>query len=92
MNLGAVGKQYAVIENDPFVDGEIILRLVIQGAWYRLIFSFDNARFTEGKVTLPVIKVQGGQPVFVFTVVTDSPVVQFSGDYCDNRLPTAARK
>ena len=81
VNLGAVDKQYAVIENDPFADGEIILRLVIQGAWYRLIFSFDNTRFAEGKVTIPVIKVQGGQPVFIFTVVTDSPVVQFSGDY-----------
>lgn len=49
--------------------------------WYRLIFNFDNKRFTEGRVTLPVIKVQDGQPVFIFTVVTDNPVVQFSGDY-----------
>ena len=81
VNLGAVDKQYAVIENNPFADGEIILRLVIQGAWYRLIFAFDNKRFTEGKVTLPLIKIQDGQPVFIFTVVTDNPVVQFSGDY-----------
>ena len=81
VNLGAVDKQYAAIENNPFADGEIILRMVIQGAWYRLIFNFDNARFTEGKVTLPVIKVQDGAPVFIFTVVTDNPVVQFSGDY-----------
>ena len=70
VNLGAVNKQYAAIENDPFTDGEIILRLVIQGQWYRLIFNFDNKRFTEGKVTLPLIKVQDGQPVFIFTVVT----------------------
>ena len=81
VNLGAVNKQYAAIENNPFADGEIVLRLVIQGAWYRLIFNFDNKRFTEGKVTLPVIKVENGQPVFIFTVVTDNPVVQFSGDY-----------
>lgn len=81
MNLGAVDKQYAAIENNPFLDGEIILRMVIQGQWYRLIFSFDNKRFTEGKVTLPVIKVEDGTPVFIFTVVTDNPVVQFSGDY-----------
>ena len=81
VNLGAVDRQYAAIENDPFADGEIVLRMVIQGAWYRLIFGFDNERFTEGKVALPVIKVQGGQPVFIFTVVTDNPVVQFSGDY-----------
>ena len=81
VNLGAVDRAYARIENDPFADGEIVLRMVIQGAWYRLIFNFDNKRFTEGKVTLPVIKVQDGQPVFVFTVVTDNPVVQFSGDY-----------
>ena len=81
VNLGAVDKCYAAIENNPFSDGEIILKMVIQGAWYRLIFDFNNARFTEGKVALPVIKVEDGQPVFIFTVVTDNPVVQFSGDY-----------
>ena len=81
VNLGAVDRAYARIENDPFVDGEIVLKMVIQGAWYRLIFDFDNERFTEGKVTLPVIKVQDGAPVFIFTVVTDDPVAQFSGDY-----------
>ena len=81
VNLGAVDSAYARIENNPFTDGEIVLKMVIQGAWYRLIFDFDNKRFTEGRVTLPVIKVQDGQPVFIFTVVTDNPVVQFSGDY-----------
>ena len=81
VNLGAVDRAYARIENNPFADGEIILKMVIQGAWYRLIFDFDNARFTEGRVTLPVIKVEDGYPVFIFTVVTDNPVVQFSGDY-----------
>ena len=81
VNLGAVDKQYAAIENNPFFDGEIVLKMVIQGAWYRLIFDFDNKRFTEGKVTLPVIKVEDGHSVFIFTVATDNPVVQFSGDY-----------
>ena len=81
INLGAVNKQYAEIEDTPFVDGEIVLRMVIKGSWYRLIFSFNNKRFTEGKVTLPVIKVQEGAPVFIFTVVTDNPIIQFSGDY-----------
>ena len=81
VNLGAVNKQYAAIENDPFTDGEIVLKMVIQGQWHRLIFDFDNERFTEGKVALPIIKAEGGQPVFIFTVVTDNPVVQFSGDY-----------
>ena len=81
MNLGAVDRAYARIGNDPFTDGEIVLKMVIQGQWYRLIFDFDNKRFTEGRVTLPVIRAQDGQPVFIFTVVTDNPVVQFSGDY-----------
>ena len=81
INLGAVDRQYAAIENNPFADAEMILKMVIQGQRYRLIFDFDNKRFTEGKVTLPVIKVENGQPVFIFTVVTDNPVVQFSGDY-----------
>ena len=81
VNLGAVDRSYARIENDPFADGEIVLRMVIQGAWHRLIFNFDNKRFTEGKVTLPVIKAEDGQPVFIFTVVTDNPIVQFSGSH-----------
>ena len=81
INLGAVNKQYAVIENNPFTDGEIVLKMVIQGEWYRLIFSFDSTRFPEGKVTLPLVKVENNQPVFIFTVVTDNPVIQFSGDY-----------
>ena len=81
VNLGAVDRAYARIENAPFSDGEIVLKMVIQGAWYRLIFSFDNTRFREGKVSLPLIKVEDGRPVFIFTVVTDNPVVQFSGDY-----------
>ena len=81
INLGVTDHQYAVIENDPFVDGEIVLKMVIQGVRYRLIFPFDNTRFPEGKVTLPVIKVEDNQPVFIFSVATDNPVVQFSGDY-----------
>lgn len=81
VNLGAVDRNYARIENDPFVDGEIILRMVIQGQWYWIVFNFDNKRFTEGKVTLPIIKVHDGRPVFIFTVVIDNPIAQFSGDY-----------
>lgn len=81
INLGAVNKQYATIENNPFTDGKIVLKLVIQGKWHRLIFSFDNVRFPEGKVTLPLVKVENNQPVFIFSVVTDNSIVQFSGDY-----------
>lgn len=55
--------------------------MVIRGQWYRLIFDFNNTRFPEGKVTLPLIKVQNKQPIFIFSVVTDNPVVQFSGDW-----------
>ena len=81
VNLGAVDSRYAVIENNPFVDGEIVLKLVIKGNWYRLIFPFNNIRFPVGRVTLPVIKVQDSQPVFIFTVVTDNLVVQFSSKH-----------
>jgi len=81
INLGVTDHQYAVIENDPFADGEIVLKMVIQGVRYRLIFPFDNTRFPEGKVTLPLVKIENNQPVFIFTVATDNPVVQFSGDY-----------
>ena len=81
INLGAVDSRYAVIENNPFVDGEIVLKLVIKGNWYRLIFPFNNNRFPVGKVTLPVIKIQDNQSVFIFSVAIDNPVVQFSGKY-----------
>ena len=81
VNLGTVDKQYATIENNPFTDREIILKMIVQGNWYRLIFNFDNTRFTEGKVTLPLVKVEKAQPVFIFSVVTDNPVAQFSSDY-----------
>ena len=81
INLGAVDKQYAVIENNPTADGEIVLKMVIQGQWYRLIFSFDKTRFPEGKVTLPLVKVENSQPIFIFSVVTENPIVQFSSDY-----------
>ena len=81
INLGAVNKQYATIENNPFAAGEIVLKMVIQGMWYRLFFRFDAMRFREGKVTLPLIKIENNQPVFIFTVATDNPVVQFSGNY-----------
>ena len=81
VNLGAVDKQYAVIESNPFTTGEIVLKMVIRGAWYRLIFRFDKVRFPEGKVTLPLVKVENNQPVFIFTVVTENPIVQFSSDY-----------
>ena len=81
INLGAVDSRYAAIENNPFTDGEIVLKMVIHGQWYRLIFSFDNKRFSKGKVTLPLIKIEDNQPVFIFSVVTDNPVVQFSSNY-----------
>ena len=81
INLGAVDKQYAIIENNPFIDGEIVLKMVIRSKWYRLIFHFDNTRFHEGKVTLPLVKIENNKPVFIFTVVTDNPVIQFSSDY-----------
>lgn len=81
VNLGAVDKQYASIENNPTIDGEIVLKMVVRGRRYRLIFRFDKTRFPEGKVTLPLVKVENNQPVFIFSVVTDNSIVQFSGDY-----------
>ena len=81
INLGTVDRNYAVIENNPVVDGEIVLKIVIRGQWYRLVLGFDNTRFPEGKVALPLVKVENNQPIFIFSVVTDNPVVQFSGDW-----------
>lgn len=56
VNLGTVDRAYACIENDPFTDGEIVLKMVVQGAWYRLIFNFDDKRFTEARLPYPLLR------------------------------------
>ena len=49
----------------PFADGEIILRMVIQGRWCRLIFGFDNERFRAGG-SRPTSRQGSGRPACVY--------------------------
>ena len=78
ISLSITDKQYAKIMNDPFDDGVIILKLVINGAWYYLYFKFDNTRFAGGdKVCLPDITINDKDVV----CVTESLVARAQGNY-----------
>lgn len=58
LNLGAVDKQYCEILNNPLVDHEIHLKLVINRQWWIIRFEFDAHRFHDAiKVCNPTISV-----------------------------------
>ena len=83
ISLSITDKQYASIVNNPFDDGVIILKLVINGAWYYLHFNFDNTRFANGdKVCLPDITVNDkGKIVFHFSVEYEYLYKHISTEY-----------
>ena len=83
ISLSSVDRQYAYIDNNPFVDGYIKLSLVIQGNWYNLFFYFDNERFSSGvKVTLPDIALDDHDRVhFYFTVEYPYVYKEITSDY-----------
>lgn len=83
LSLSITDKQYVKIMNDPFDDGVIILKIVINGAWYYLHFNFDNTRFTGGdKVCLPDITINDkGKVVFYFSVEYEYLYKHISTDY-----------
>lgn len=67
ISLSIVDKGYAYITNNPFKDGHICLRMVIDGKWYFLYFHFDASRFSEAsKVCLPDITVKNNKVLFHF--------------------------
>lgn len=69
ISLSIVDKGYAYITNNPFKDGHICLRMVIDGQWYLLYFHFDASRFSEAsKVCLPDITVKDNKVLFHFSV------------------------
>ena len=83
ISLNITDKQYAKIMNDPFDDGVIILKLVINGAWYYLHFNFDNTRFANGdKVCLPDVTINDkGKVVFHFSVEYEYLYKHISTEY-----------
>lgn len=83
ISLSITDKQYAKIMNDPFDDGVIILKIVINGAWYYLHFKFDNTRFADGsKICLPDITVNDKDKIlFHFSVEYEYLYKHISTDY-----------
>ena len=83
ISLSITDKQYAKIMNDPFDDGIIILKIVINGLWYYLHFKFDHTRFANGdKVCLPDITVNDkGKVVFHFSVEYEYLYKHISTEY-----------
>ena len=81
-HLSAVNKQFAYVNNNPVVDGEIRLRIIINGSWHELRFPFDNKRFGDcRRVTLPNVRVSGGRIVFDFTAEYEYIYRAFSDRY-----------
>lgn len=67
-HLSAVNNQFAYIPNNPIDDGEIRLRVVVDGNWYELRFPCDTQRFAGAdKVTLPNVRVAKDGVTFDFT-------------------------
>ena len=67
-HLSAVDKQFAYIKNNPTIDGEIHLRLIVDGEWYEFRFYYDKIRFRGcSKITLPTVNVTSDGVVFSFT-------------------------
>ena len=82
ISLSITDKQYAKIINNPFIDGFIVLKMVINGKYYYLYFNFDNDRFSQGyKVCLPDIITQDNKVVFVFSVAYSYIYKNISSDY-----------
>ena len=69
MPLSATDERYYRMSGDPPRSGEIVLDLVISGAWHRLYFQFDAERFSgAAKVCAPDIVVRRGRVQFNFAV------------------------
>ena len=79
-SLSAVNAQFAKITNDPFNDGFISLKMVIEGNWFTLEFPFDAHRFSGAdKVTLPDVRITpDGELVFTFTAAYNYQFVPIS--------------
>lgn len=82
VNLAAADKQFAYISNNPILDGEIHLHVVIDRQWRVLIFPFGTIRFADAaRVCLPIVSIKDKKVSFSFPVEYDLPVTQFSSKY-----------
>ena len=82
--LSAAGdEKYVKFLNNPLVDGFIELKLVIDGHWYVLEFSFDKKRFSGAKkVCLPDVRIKNDNSVvFDFSVEYENQYPLISSSY-----------
>lgn len=84
MPLSAAGDDsYVKFLNNPLVDGFIELKLVIDGHWHVLEFSFDKKRFAGAKkVCLPNVRIKNDNSVvFDFSVEYENQYPLISSNY-----------
>lgn len=84
MPLSAAGDdKYVKFLNNPLTDGFIELKLVIDGHWHVLEFSFDKKRFAGAKkVCLPNVRIKNDNSVvFDFSVEYENQYPLISSSY-----------
>ena len=84
MPLSAAGDdKYVKFLNNPLIDGFIELKLVIDGHWHVLEFSFDKKRFAGAKkVCLPNVRIKNDNSViFDFSVEYENQYPLISSSY-----------
>lgn len=84
MPLSAAGDdKYVKLCNNPLVDGYVELKLVFDGQWHVLEFTFDKERFAGAKkVCLPNVRIKNeNSVVFDFSVKYDNQYPLISSRY-----------
>ena len=84
MPLSAAGDDmYVKFLNNPLMDGYIELKMVIDGHWHILEFSFDKKRFAGAKkVCLPNVRIKNNNSVvFDFSVEYENQYPLISSSY-----------
>lgn len=82
-SLSAASHQFCKIINNPYQEGFVEMKLVIQGEWHTLYFSVDTKRF-DGcrKICLPDVTLdKKGNPIFHFAVEYDYIYSDISSKY-----------
>lgn len=83
MSVSMLDNNYAEIVNDPFMEGKIILKMVISGYWYYLVFDFDKERFKDAyRLTLPDLRINNDNNVIInFNAVYEYNYSELSPEY-----------
>ena len=83
MPLSAADEQYVKLLNNPLVDNYVELKMVVDGHWHILEFSFDKKRFAGAKkVCLPDVRIKNDNSiVFDFSVEYENQYPLISSNY-----------